>query len=75
MTKSEEKLVDLLDGIADHYLNKLAKGEMDSKDIANVLTLLKNNDITVDVRSGEPLDLISKTLPFSNTFGNHKKAA
>ena len=49
------KLNSLHDAIADHMTKQLEDGEMEAKDIANVLKFLKDNDVTADVSESLPV--------------------
>ena len=50
-----DKLNSLHDAIADHMTKQLEAGEMEAKDIANVLKFLKDNDITAEVSESAPM--------------------
>ena len=49
------KLNGLHDMIATHMTKQLEEGEMEAKDIANVLKFLKDNDITAEVSESKPI--------------------
>ena len=50
-----DKLNSLHDAIADFMTKQLEAGEMEAKDIANVLKFLKDNDITAEVSESAPM--------------------
>jgi len=55
---------ELLNETARQLLTKIKSGEWNSKDIKEARELLKDNHVTVDVKKGDPLDILSKKLPF-----------
>ena len=67
LRQETESLMDqLLYSVSDTLLNKVLIGEASSQDIANAIKLLHNNGITVEVKKGDPLTLLSEELPFAS---------
>lgn len=62
--KLNATLENLLQLTAEELLKRVQTGEATHQDISNALKLLKDNHVTVDVKKGDPLDILSQSLPF-----------
>lgn len=63
---AEDMMVELMHDIAQVLLDRVRSGEATNQDISNAIKLLQNNGITVTVNKGDPLDVLSKDLPFES---------
>jgi|AntRauTorcE11898_2_1112593.scaffolds.fasta_scaffold03928_2 hypothetical protein len=63
-TNIEDILLDLLEATSEELLVRIESGEASPQDISNAIRLCKENGIDISIKKGEPLDIISKKLPF-----------
>jgi hypothetical protein len=72
--KAEEIMVDLMVKLTEELMYKIQSGEASSQDVRNAISLLKDNNVTVAVTKGEPLNILKedKVLPFE---GRHTDTA
>lgn len=70
MELNEELLVKLHNKTVEDLISKLEEGTITPSEIASVVRLLKNNDITVEVQPGDPEETLGRlteagsALPF-----------
>ena len=66
--KAENLMVDLMYKITEELLRRVDDPDASPQDIRNAISLLKDNNITVEVTKGELLDIVKNnkdtTLPF-----------
>ena len=60
----EELLYTLMEASAEELLARIKSGEASPQDISNAIRLCKENGIDIHVKKGEPLDVLSESLPF-----------
>ena len=67
--KDTEELMDiLLYSVSQNLLDKIQAGEATPQDISNAIKLLHNNGITVEVKKGDPLSILSEEVPFESDY-------
>lgn len=62
----EQELSDLLVEMVRSFREKIKNGEATASDMKNAIQLLKDNNITYDVKKGEIPDGILDDLPFES---------
>lgn len=65
-TTMEKLLSDLLEETTRQLLERIKTGEASPADFKNARELLKDNNITSDVQSGDELDILNEELPFDS---------
>lgn len=61
----EKKLGVLFDASVKALLDKVEAGEATASDYKNIIQLLKDNNITCEIRKGSPLAKLAEVLPFT----------
>lgn len=62
----ENTLESLLQLVANELVERVSSGRAEHQDISNAIKLLKDNHVNVDVKQGDPLDILSEKLPFDS---------
>lgn len=63
---TEDVLNGLFCAVTEELARRIRSGEAAPADINNAIKLLKDNGITCDSKVGEPIDILSQILPFSD---------
>jgi hypothetical protein len=66
MKQVEDMMGILLARMTELLLNKLETGQFTHQDFSNAIKLLKDNDITIEIKKGDPLDILAEELPFAS---------
>lgn len=66
MSNRLDKLSELFDKSILDLIKRVESGEATASDYKNIIQLLKDNNITVEVKSGENILKLAEILPFSS---------
>jgi hypothetical protein len=65
MSNRLDKLAELFDKSVLDLIKRVESGDATASDYKNIIQLLKDNDITVEVKEGENILKLAEVLPFS----------
>ena len=65
MTERETLLSKLFDEAVNDLTARVKSGEATSGDYKNVIQLLKDNNITCELKKGSPFERLTEVLPFA----------
>lgn len=63
--ETEDMMILLLKVVSEELLTKIKSGDYDARDISNAIKLCKDNGIDINVKKGEPLQVLGEILPFN----------
>jgi hypothetical protein len=65
MTIREDKLSALFDQMVEDLICRVKSGEATVGDYKNIIQLMKDNNITCEMKKGSPFERLTEALPFS----------